>query len=257
MQRLFGCLIITLLVSVVHNAYAVDHGNLDEDRPLRLEDAYPIAHGEIAVEVGAGFSVQRRGPNTGVFPLELLYGAFPNFQLGVGTTFSTNPRDVEEQTKSGDLHVSGLYNFNQETLTLPAFGLKLTLNFPTGVGSSGTDVELKGLITKSFDRLSLHFNGAYEFLNGTRRREREGRYEFVFGASYPIGAPRYTRTMLVADLFTEQSVQRGDSNTIGAEFGFRHQLTSRTVLDTGVGTEFSGPPDRSPFFLRTGISVAF
>jgi hypothetical protein len=39
-----------------------------------LEDAYAIADGEIAIEVGGGFTLQRRGSNQGVFPAEILYG---------------------------------------------------------------------------------------------------------------------------------------------------------------------------------------
>jgi hypothetical protein len=136
---------LALLMVTAPAAYAIDHKNLDEGRPLRLDDAYAIASGELAVEVGAGFALERRGPDRGVFPLEVLYGAFPNLQLGLGTTLLTDPREVHEQTKSGDLRVSGLYNVNQETLTLPAFGFKLALNLPTGVGSSGVDVEVKGI----------------------------------------------------------------------------------------------------------------
>src|SRR6266404_5144186 len=47
-----GIVAATLLMlgASVGVAEAVDHGNLDEGRPLRLEDAYPIAHGEISVE---------------------------------------------------------------------------------------------------------------------------------------------------------------------------------------------------------------
>jgi hypothetical protein len=192
-----------------------------------------------------------------VFPLELLYGAAPNLQLGLGTSLSTDPHEIDEQTKSGDLQLSGLYNFNQETLKLPAFGAKLTLNLPTGIDSSGVDVEVKGLITKSFDRLSLHFNAAYEFLTGTERGERDGRYNFVLGASYPVGAPRYTRTTLIGDVFTEQASHTGEANVVGVEAGFRHQLTRRLIFDAGVGTEFAGPGDRSKFFFTTGVSFGF
>ena len=88
-------------------------------------------------------SLERRGPDRGFFPIEVFYGAYPNLQLGLGTTLFTDPRENDEQTKSGDLHVSGLYNFNQETLTLPAFGLKLELNLPTGVDWSGINDQPK------------------------------------------------------------------------------------------------------------------
>lgn len=245
------------LVGIAPATLAIDHKNLDEGRPLRLEDAYSIADKEWALEMGAGYSLVRNGRDRAFFPMEVLYGAFPNFQAGLGTTLFTNPRDVDGPKKSGDLHLSGLYNFNQETLSLPAFGLKGSVNLPTGVRSSGTDFELKGLVTKSFNRLSLHFNPAYEFIGGAGSGGRDGRYSFTFGTSYPIGAPKHTRTTLLADLFTEQSTMKGESNIWGAEIGFRHQLTRRLVLDLGVGSEFSGPPKRSPFFMTTGLSFAF
>lgn len=257
-MKLKAAAVVLALVAVsVVPAAAIDHKNLDENRPLRLEDPYPIATGEWALEVGGGFTLHRRGSDRGTFPVEILYGALPNVQVGIGTALSTSPHEIEEQTKSGDLQVSGLYNFNQETLTLPAFGVKLTLNVPTGVDSSGVDVEMKGLVTKSFDRLSLHFNAAYEFLTGTERGERDGRYQFVLGASYPIGAPRYTRTTLIGDIFTEHASRKGESNVVGVEAGFRHQLTPRLVFDAGVGTEFAGPSDRATFFFMTGFSFGF
>jgi hypothetical protein len=112
-------------------------------------------------------------------------------------------------------------------------------------------------MTKSFDRLSFHLNAGYEFLSGTTRDERDGRYEVTLGASYPVGAPQYTRTTLIGDVFTEPGSRRGGSNAVGAEVGFRHQLTARVVVDMGIGTEFAGPADRSPLFVTSGISVGF
>lgn len=248
---------LTWVMLTTPAAYGLDHKNLDEGRPLRLEDAYPIASGELAVEAGAGFTLGRRSADRGVFAVEILYGAVPNLQLGLGTTPSTDPRSIDEQTKSGDLQIGALYNFNQETLTLPALGLKLTVNLPTGVNSSGVDVEVKGIVTKSVGRLSLHLNAAYEFIAGEEEGEREGQYEFALGSTYPVGAPRYTRTTLVGDVFTHQAVRSGDSNVVGVEFGFRHQLTPQMVVDAGIGTEFAGPAERSCLFFTSGLSFAF
>ncbi|HEV8306733.1 MAG TPA: transporter [Methylomirabilota bacterium] len=264
---------VALLAAGIPRAYAIDHANLDEGRPLRLEDAYPVATGEWTVEAGAGFTLQRRGPDRGFFPVEVLHGAFPNFQLGLGSTLSTDPHEVDEPTKSGDLQLSALYNFNQETLSLPAFGLKLTVNFPTGVDSSGIDLEVKGIVTKSFGRLSLHLNAAYEFLTSdtdTRRvtvsshgapsitsDERDGRYKLAAGASYPVGAPQYTRTTVLGDLFAEQGSRRGEASVVGVEVGFRHQLTYRVVVDAGAGTELTGPAERARFFVTAGVSIGF
>jgi hypothetical protein len=246
----------TILVAVAPTS-AIDHKNLDEGRPLRLEDAYPISSGELAVEVGGGFRLARRGADQGFFPVELLYGALPNFQVGVGTTLFTDPDEVDDRPKSGDLHLSALYNLNQETISVPAFGLKLGLDAPTGVDARGFGVEVKGIITKSIERLSLHFNAGYEFLTNTRDDERDGRYEFALGFSYPVGAPQFTRATLVGDVFAEQAMHRGESTVIGAELGLRYQLTPRIVWDVGVGTEFAGPADRSRFLFQTGFSFGF
>ena len=113
---------------------------------------------------------------------------------------------------------------------------------------------LPGIVTKSIDRLSLHLNGGYEFLTASRADERDGRYRFAFGPSYPVGAPQFTRATLVADVFAEQSVRRHEATTVGAEAGVRYQLTPRLVWDVGLGTEFAGLATRSNFWFA-GIPV--
>jgi Putative MetA-pathway of phenol degradation len=251
---LMSVLVVAMTTSDV---YGIDHTNLDEGRPLRLEDAYAIADGEIALEAGGGFTLQRRGPNRGLFPAEILYGAYPNLQVGLGTTLSTDPRDIEDRPKSGDLLLSALYNFNQETISLPSLALKVGVDTPTGVGAQGYGVELKGIITKSIERLSLHLNAGYEFLIATPRGDRDGRYTLALGASYPIGAPQFTRATLVGDVFAEQSTRRGEPTCVGTEVGLRYQLTPRMVWDVGIGTEFAGPARRSDLFMTTGFSFGF
>jgi hypothetical protein len=96
--------------------WATDHNNLDEGRPLRIEDAYPIAYGEVSAETGVRFTHNRQSPDRFAFPVELLYGAYWNLQLGIGSTPATQPRTIDEAEKSGDLRTFALYNFNQETV---------------------------------------------------------------------------------------------------------------------------------------------
>jgi len=257
MRRDIVVIAVWIIAATAGVADAIDHKNLDEGRPTRLEDAYPIGHGEISIETGAGFALLKSGPNHGVFPIEILYGALPNLQLGIGSTLFTDPHDIEDRPKSGDLRASTLYNFNQETLTLPAFAAKLSVTAPTGVDAHGWGIELRGIVTKSIDRLSFHLNGGYEFLTDSRRTERDGRYELALGASYPIGAPKFTRATLVVDVFADQPVTRGGSTVVGTEVGLRYQLTPSIVWDVGVGTEFAGPSSRSTFFAGTGFSWGF
>ena len=198
---------LVLLGISTATVYAVDHSNLDEGRPLQLEDPYPIATGEIAVETGLGFTIERRREDRSFFPIQVLYGAYPNLQLGIGTTLSTDPRAIDEQERSGDLNLEALYNFNQETLNLPALGVKLELNLPTGIDSSGTDVSLTGLVTKSFGHLSLHANAGYAFLSGEDPGGRDGRYEIILGASYPKPAFNELSVRILRQRHNSMSIQ--------------------------------------------------
>ncbi len=237
--------------------WAIDHSNLDEGRPLRFEDAYPVAHGEKVIETGVGASFERKHDDRIFLNAEALYGLVPNAQIGLGTAFSTDPREVDGQEKSGDLRLSALYNFNQESLDLPAFALKGQANFPTGVDSSGTDLGFTGIATKSFGRLGLHLNAGYTFIGGEKGDERDGQYKVALGTSYPLGAPQRTRTTLLAGLFTEQSTFRGDKNVLGAEAGVRYQLGTQSTVDLGMGSEFAGPDQRSSLYVTAGISYSF
>jgi hypothetical protein len=248
---------LTLICLAAGPAWAVDHNNLDEGRPLRLEDAYPIAYGEVSAEAGARLSLHRESPDRFSFPVEVLYGAYWNLHLGLGSTPATEPRTIDEPEKSGDLRAVALYNFNQETLRLPALAAKLGLDFPTGVRSRGVDTELKGIITRSFGQTRAHLNVGYEYVGHARGGERTGRYEVVLGAQYPLGYPRRFDTTLLADVFTAQSARSGGANPTGIEVGIRRQVAPLTVIDAGVGTEFAGPAERAPFFATVGVSVGF
>jgi hypothetical protein len=238
-------------------AWALDHDNLDKNRPVQIEDAYPIAKGEIALEGGARFVDQRQGKTRFVFQLQVLYGAFYNTQLEIGGDLLTEPTTVEGAEKSEDLRLGALYNFNTETLSLPALAVKLDLEFPTGVRSKGVDGALTGILTRSFGRWRTHLNAAYTVVGSAQGRERNGFYRFVAGVSYPLGYPARFRQTVIADVFTRQSDLSGGRNPTGVEAGLRYQLSSRIVLDGGIGTEFAGPPDRSALFGTLGLSVAF
>jgi hypothetical protein len=105
--------------------------------------------------------------------------------------------------------------------------------------------------------VGLHFNPAYMFIGDSGSDERDGRYSFTLGGSYPVGAPNYTRLILLWDVFVEQSHRKGESEILGAGAGLRYQLTYRSVLDFGVSSEFAGPEQRAPFSVRGGISIGF
>jgi hypothetical protein len=248
---------LALLCLIAKPAWTIDHNNLDEGRPLRFEDAYPIAYGELSAETGAQFLLNRHKTDRFAFPLEVLYGVYWNLHAGVGSTLSTQSHAIDEPEKSGDLRAFALYNFNQETLRLPALAVKLGLDFPTGVRSQGVDTKLIGIVTRSFGPARAHLNAGYEFVGSAGAGKRDGRYTVVLGAQYPLGYPRHFDTTLLADVFTQQAVRSGETNPSGIEVGIRRQIAPLVVIDAGVGTEFTGPAERVPFFATAGVSVGF
>ena len=238
-------------------ALALDHDNLDPNRPIAIEDAYVIPKGEIGVEGGVTFNDRKEGKGRFGFQPQIIYGAFENMQLELMTGLVTEPTTVAGDDKSGDLSVGVLYNLNTETIDLPAFAVRAELGFPTGVNSKGVDTELTGVMTRSFGRWRTHVNVGYTFLGSPQGQERSGTYRVVAAVSYPLGYPTSFRDTIIANVFTRQSDLAGQRNPTGVGLGIRHQVSSRVVFDAGLGTEFYGPADRSVFFSTMGLSIGF
>jgi len=237
--------------------YALDHDNLDPNRPIAIEDAYVIPKGEIGVEGGVTFNDRNEGKGRFGFQPQIIYGAFENMQLEIMTGLVTEPTTLVGDDKSGDLSVGVLYNLNTETLNLPAFAVRAEVGFPTGVNSKGVDTELTGVMTRSFGRWRTHVNAGYTFLGSPQGQERSGTYRVVGAVSYPLGYPTSFRDTIIANVFTRQSDSVGQRNPTGMGIGLRHQVSSRVVVDAGLGTEFTGPVDRSTFFSTIGLSIGF
>jgi hypothetical protein len=238
-------------------AWSLDHDNLDPNRPIQMEDAYAIPKGEIGMEGGVRFNDRRTARTRFVFQPQIIYGAFDNAQIEIQGDVFTEPASLVGANKSGDLHLGLLYNFNTETLMLPAFAMRVEADLPTGVDSRGVDTQLTGVVTRSVGRLRVHLNAGYTFVGSARGMERNGVYRVVVAASYPIGYPYRFRETLIVDLYTRESDLIGQRNNTGVEIGLRHQVSSRVVLDGGLGTEFYGPVDRTAVTGTIGLSIGF
>lgn len=250
------CVLVMPVLSPL-SVFALDHDNLDPNRPLQVEDAYPIPEGEIALESGVRVNDRREGRTRFAFQPQILYGVSRNTQIEIQSDLFTESATVVGPNRSGDLRLGVLYNFNTETLTLPALAMSLELDVPTGVQSKGVDTKVTGILTRSVGRLRFHINGGYTVLGSPQYQERSGMYRFVAAASYPIGYPYRFRETLIIDIYTRQSDLLGQSNHTGIEVGLRHQLSSRIVLDGGLGTEFMGPSDRAAITGTVGLSIGF
>jgi hypothetical protein len=256
-RRTIRCLFFALLALSPQSALALDHDNLDPNRPIGMEDAYAIPKGEIGMEGGVRFNDRREGRRRVTFQPQIIYGAFANTQIEIQGDLSNDPKSLVGANKSGDLHLGVLYNFNTETLRLPAMAVRVEADLPTGVNSKGVDTQLTGILTRSFGRLRAHLNLGYGLLGSPQGQERPGAYRAIAAVSYPLGYPTSFRDTLIASIYSRQSDLRGQRNHTGVEIGLRHQLTSRVVLDGGLGTEFVGPSDRAALLGTVGVSVGF
>ncbi|MEY4706159.1 MAG: hypothetical protein RL042_2364 [Nitrospirota bacterium] len=252
--RVLALLLLGLLPAPL---LALDHDNLDPNRPIGMEDAYAIPKGEIGLEGGVRFNDRRESRTRVTFQPQIIYGAFENAQIEIQGDLFTEPNTLVGASKSGDLHLGLLYNFNTETVSLPAMALRVETDLPTGVNSKGVDTQVTGILTRSFGRLRAHLNAGYTVLGSPQGQERPGAYRAVAAVSYPLGYPSSFRDTLIASLYTRQSDLRGQRNHTGVEVGIRHQLTSRLVVDAGLGTEFAGPADRAALLGTVGLSVGF
>jgi hypothetical protein len=131
------------------------------------------------------------------------------------------------------------------------------VGFPTGVNAKGVNSAVTGVMTRSYGRWRTHLNIGYTFLGSPQGQERSGTYSVVAAVSYPLGYPMSFRDTIIANVFTRQSDLTGQRNLTGMGIGLRHQVSSRVVLDAGLGTELYGPADRSIFFSTVGLSVGF
>jgi hypothetical protein len=257
--RRWWAIVLALGLVAVSPAARAQERQLNEGHPTRLDDAFPIAAGDATVLLTSGVRVPQHGAPVGVFPLDVQYALLPNTQLSVGTVLTTAPHETSDPG-SGDLNVAARVALGRESTFLPTLAAQLGVNLPTGVGSRATDVQLKGLATRSLTvgllPLLVHFNAAVDF-RATQRSEDErlARYHLVAGASFAL--PQQATTTVVGDVFADQSVRRGEAETVGLELGLRHRLTSRIAIGGAVGTEIAGPGGRAPVLARLGMSFDF
>jgi hypothetical protein len=217
-------------------AQAADHQNLEENLPVKVEDAYPIAFR--GRELQGYFRLEKTadGKDRFLFEPRLELGFARNWQMTLSSPLLWGNAD---HTGSRNFRLAALHNFNQESLSTPAFALAARAEFPTGVESAGVDTELKFIATKTLGHSSMlhqvHLNAAWLHNSGRMAGERGDRYHVALGYSRRLGPD----TMLVGDVFREQDRERGKTINM-VELGIRRQLTPLTVFTLGAGAGIGG-----------------
>jgi hypothetical protein len=252
-----------LLASPVH---AADHNNLDAGRPLRFDDAEPLALREQALEVGFGAGWPRRGPLGAGLQAEYLYGFALNAHLSVGLDPSVGGRSESGDTgvSAGDLSFGLFHQLRREIRSAPAMAVRWDAALPTGRGSRGVDLRLRGILTRTLSSprapgSRLHLNFDLGLATHPGRGERQLNPGLVIGYSRPLGYPRrFTRTGL-AELAVQAGPESGTGPVVSLGLGLRQQVGVRSVMDLGIRSDVAGingaPRDR--LRLVAGYSYGF
>jgi hypothetical protein len=266
--RLWLLLTALALLLTAPAAYAVDHNNVDEGRPLSFDDASSVAFRERATEGGVLLRDPQGAPLGFRADLEFLYGVALNSHVSLGVSPSAGgraetkvvPRPTATSFDVGDVTIGALHSFSRETGNTPASALRVDLFLPAGRDSHGVGFRLRGIVSKTarqYDR--VHLNLDLNVKAGARSEEREFRPALILGYSRPVGYPRqFTRTAL-AEVGVQTGSRKGTGPLILAGVGLRQQVTARSVVDLGLESDivgFDGAP-RDRIRLIAGYSVGY
>lgn len=252
MKRLLALLLVLLLAPTPRCAWASDHTNLEENLPTELEDAYPIKHRSREVQGVVRYLEQGTG-NRFLYQPVLEFGILPNTQLNLAGTFYSGNVDREG---SGNLSSAILYNFNTESLWVPATALALEGEFPTGERARGVDVSTKLILSKmplvrSTLLHRLHLNLIWTRNAGRdRATERGDLFGGILGFSMRAGKDM----SLVLDYLHRQKKEKHQEENV-VEAGLRRQLTPFTLATLGAGAGMGGDSER--YRVTLGFQHAF
>jgi hypothetical protein len=171
-QRIAALAIALTAAGIRPLAAQIDYRNLDDHRPVRTEDAYPIERYAFEFLVPYEYENAPAGEALHVFTPELGYGVLANTQMGLKLPFgAVNRADGTDWGFAGP-RVFALYNFTTEGRTLPGLALRADVALPVGgLAGDNAQLTLKGIATRSWGRTRLHLNGGVTLGDATSRPE--------------------------------------------------------------------------------------
>jgi hypothetical protein len=246
---------LSLYFLVTPASAQIDYRNLDDDRPVLTEDAYPVER--YAFEVLAPYRFEDEVGDTQLHAavLEVTYGLVRNSQLGLKLPLAGADEGTETDWGLAGLRVFGLYNFNTESRWLPALSLRADASFPVGsLAGEGTRFAIKGIATRSWGRMRVHANLARGFGSEDALSVAEPLNRWTASAAVDRTFFR-SSILLIGEIAASQAIQDAPT-AVNASVGGRWQWTPTLVLDAGLTRRLRSEigPDIA---LTIGLSHAF
>ena len=242
---------IALSVTPMAFAGSNERPSVDQDFPLRMEDARPVDYQSGYVKLIGRYAHEADATDLTLIQPEIAYGFAPNFDVHLFTNVLVGDGD---RGGSGDLTLNGQWLFHDENPgdPWPALAIEADVIFPTGVGSDGIDVGGQLSLTKTLVRAptwdSLHLNLTYTHNFIPAADERQEAYNAILGYSRQI----MSETTFLTDVVWERTADEHVATYI-AEIGLIQEIGEHVRVAGGIGV---GLGDDSPDFTATiGIIV--
>jgi hypothetical protein len=262
-----------LCASATHADAQTDYYNTDRGRPVQIEDAYTTERYAFELKVAPARVEWMDGEASWDIEPELAYGIAPrtHVEVGVPIAFSAGEGDVRRNGVAG-LEVSLMHNFNAETRTFPALGLRADVLAPVGpLAPDRVYATFTGMLTRTFRAMRIHLNGqvtagaAPAFVPSASSRlsprsqestvSAEGLSRWLAGIAVDKTFPLRS-VLLTAELFARQPlVEAIDDMELIAGAGMRMQASPTLALDLGVGRRVDSTD--GPWHVTFGTAYAF
>jgi len=233
----------------------IDYRNLDDDRPVVTEDAYPVERYAFELLAPYRFEDEAGGTQHHTFVPEVTYGPARNAQVGLKLPFAGADEGTGTDWGLAGLRLFGLYNFNTEGRGLPALSLRADATFPVGsLAGEGSRFALKAIATRSWGRTRAHLNASRGF--GSEDALSVAEPLSRWSASLAIDRTFFRSSiLLIGEVAVSQAV-RDAPTALNASFGGRWQWTPTLVLDAGLARRLRSDigPDIA---LTIGLSHSF
>lgn len=233
----------------------IDYRNLDDDRPVVTEDAYPVERYAFELLAPYRYEAEVNGARLHTTVPEAAYGLARNAQVGLKLPLAAVDESTGTDWGLAGLRVFGLYNFNTETHWLPALSLRADATFPVGsLAGEESRFAIKAIATRSWGRMRAHLNVARGF--GSEDSLSVAEPLNRWSASLAVDRTFFRSSfLLIGEVAASESVQDGPT-AVNASFGARWQWTPTLVLDAGVTRRLRA--DTGPdIALTLGLSRAF
>jgi len=252
---MYGAALLLTITVAAPAAAQIDYRSLDDDRPTRVEDAYPAERYAFEFLIPYSFERGRSRESVHAWLFELEYGVIPNGHVGVKAPVAAIQTAGRTEWGLSGLRAFALYNFNTESPLLPAFSLRGDVTLPVGsLAASEARGSLQAIATRSFGRNRIHVNAAYGFGPDGTPPAVEGLDRWWIGAALDRTLFRQS-VLLIGEVYVRQPIE-GAPIEVNASAGLRWQWRPTTVLDLGIsrGLRAGLGPE---YAVTVGISNAF